>query len=265
VWLGFPAGCLAARPACPIFLLPGCPSCSAIFILLLAIPSLASRTMNAPQYLVAVGGGAVRKVADKLGAEGRRASGRADAAEGEGPTLGAAPSAEAAPAADEDGKPNMSPLNKVGAAAFGYAAAAVAAMARKRPHSQRQYDVVLPPDPGTSKAKLLWLIWAWALWTAAVVLVVLGAVRAGCSRGGLALPALHEAGGLLVAGANSRASSGGGEACPCAAPSGADCAASRAAAGRRDQQQRHHLGRGGGSTAVACLHLAWLSTSHVTR
>ncbi|KAL4853606.1 hypothetical protein ACK3TF_005436 [Chlorella vulgaris] len=124
--------------------------CSALFILLLAIPGLASKTLRAPHVLIAYGGAAVRKYS-------KTPSGK----------LAAAASA---------------PVGETGPASGGGAVDTAAAAGEGHSFSKSQpdaaeYAVTVPEQTNEDRAKFVWVVWAAALWIAAVVLLSLGAAQ----------------------------------------------------------------------------------------
>lgn len=123
--------------------------CSALFILLLAIPGLASKTLRAPHVLIAYGGAAVRKYS-------KTPSGKLAAA-------ASAPVAEPEPASG-------------GGAVDTAAAAGEGHSFSKSQPDAAEYAVTLPEQTSEDRAKFVWVVWAAALWIAAVVLLSLGAV-----------------------------------------------------------------------------------------
>jgi hypothetical protein len=199
---------VAASPVCDLARLiirsvrplrpPAPPRCSILFVLLLAVPSLIGKAINAPVLLYAYGGkavrsggGAIRKGGGAMKRGGRAVaeaitggadSGVLDTFASAKSTLPPAPSAlsamEEAVSAEDQAAAAAAEQDEQAAAAAGAAGAAASAEQQAAPHLGRQpsKQQVVPQTGGASSAAVVWLVWAFALYIAAVALLAVGTV-----------------------------------------------------------------------------------------
>ena len=178
---------------------PPPPRCSILFVLLMAVPSIVSKAINAPVLLYAYGGKAVRSGGGAIRRGGRAVAEAITGGQDSGPldTLSSAKSAlppapsalsameEAVPAGEQQvaaAAPAAEEKGQAGAAAAAAAAAAdaagkVAQQAAPPLGGKPSKQVVVPDTGGTSSTTVVWLVWAFALYIAAVALLAIGTVR----------------------------------------------------------------------------------------
>ena len=162
------------------------------------MPSLVSKAINAPVLLYAYGdkavrsgGGAIRKGGGAIKRGGRAVaeaitgadSGVLDTFASAKSTLPPAPSAlsamEEAVPAEEQAAAAAAEQEEQAATAAGAAGAAAKAEQQAAPHLEGNpsKQQVVPQMGGTSSATVVWLVWAFALYIAAVALLAVGTVR----------------------------------------------------------------------------------------